>query len=303
MTCRLESDALTELLTVRDWLRWTVSQMNRYHTAVGQGSLTVWDDAVFLVLRSLDLPIEQLEPYLDATLLPKERQLLFERIEQRCLGKVPTPYLLGEAWLQGYRFRVNPDVLIPRSPIGELLMTGLESWLPDSETVGHVADICTGSGCLAILAALQFPQARVDATDVSEAALAIATQNVSDYGLSDRLKLHRGHLLNALPAGLTYDLIVCNPPYVNAQSMTALPAEFEHEPSLALAGGSDGMDLVREIVACAGSRLKDDGVLVLEIGHEIDHFEAAFPNLHPVWLDTQATCNQVMLLTADQLKL
>lgn len=302
MTRPLESDTLTDLLTVRDWLRWAVTQMNRHHATIGQGSLTIWDDAVFLVLRSLDLPIEQLEPYLDAKLLPTERQLLLERIEQRCLEKIPTPYLVGEAWLQGHRFRVSPDVLIPRSPISELLMTGLECWLPDAESVSRVADICTGSACLAILAALQYPNAQVDATDISEAALAIAAQNVHDYGLTDRLKLHRGHLLTALPVGLTYDLIVCNPPYVNAESMNNLPAEFEHEPSMALAGGSDGMDLVRDIVACAGSHLTTDGVLVLEIGHEVDHFEAAFPTLEPIWLDTQATSNQVMLLTADQLK-
>lgn len=302
MTQPSTPDILTELSTVRDWIRWTVSQMNRHDAVVGQGSMSIWDDAVFLVLRSLDLPIDQLEPYLDAKLLSSERQLLLQRIEQRCMGKVPTPYLVGEAWLQGHRFRVSPDVLIPRSPISELLLSGLESWLPDPQRVHHIADICTGSACLAILAALHYPDAQVDATDISEAALAIAAQNVKDYELTRRLGLHHGHLMDALPDGQTYDLIVCNPPYVNAQSMTTLPAEFEHEPSIALAGGSDGMDLVRDIIASAGSRLTEDGVLVLEIGHEISHFEAAFPTLEPVWLDTQATSYQVMLLTADQLK-
>ncbi len=293
---------LSELETVRDWLRWTVSQMHRHQARTGQGTMSLWDDAVFLVLRTLQLPVDQLAPFLDARLLMREREELKQAVDQRCLEHIPTAYLLGEAWLQGYRFTVTPEVLIPRSPISELLITGLEPWLPSPDEVTRVADICTGSGCLAILAAIQFPNAVVDATDISAAALSVANTNVADYDLQDRVCLHQGHLLDPLPVTGAYDLVICNPPYVNTKSMTQLPAEFEHEPSLALAGGTDGMDLVRDLIASVGSRLADHGVLLLEIGHEAQHFEAAFPDLEPVWLDTEGTEGQIMILTADQLK-
>lgn len=290
------------LITVRDWLRFAVSQMNRHEVHVGQGTQTIWDDAVFLVLRTLDLPIDQLEPFLDARLLREECEQLQQAIDQRCLERIPTAYLVNEAWLAGYRFRVDPQVLIPRSPISELLAMQLQPWLDAPELVYRIADICTGSGCLAILAALNFPQAQVDATDISDAALELAQANINDYGLEDRIELYEGHLLDALPDGQQYDLIICNPPYVNAASMSALPAEFEHEPSLALAGGTDGMDLVRELLIEVGTRLNDDGILILEVGHEADHFEAAFPDLEPLWLDTAATERNIMLLRAEQLQ-
>lgn len=295
-------DSTDVLVTVRDWLRFAVSQMHRHEVHVGQGTQSIWDDAVFLVLRTLDLPIDQLEPFLDARLLPEECEQLKQNIDQRCLERIPTAYLVNEAWLSGYRFQVDPQVLIPRSPISELLSVQLEPWLEAPELVYRIADICTGSGCLAILAALNFPQAQVDATDVSELALELAQTNIADYDLDERVQLFEGHLLEALPDGQRYDLIICNPPYVNATSMSALPAEFEHEPSLALAGGSDGMDLIRELMVEVGSRLNEDGILILEVGHEADHFEAAFPDLEPLWLDTAATQRNIMLLRAEQLQ-
>ncbi len=290
------------LITVRDWLRYAVSQMHRHEVHVGQGTQTIWDDAVFLVLRTLDLPIDQLDPFLDARLLPSECEQLQQNINQRCLERIPTAYLVNEAWLSGYRFRVDPQVLIPRSPISELLAMQLQPWLDAPELVFRVADICTGSGCLAILAALNFPDAQVDASDISESALELAQLNIDDFGLQQRVQTYQGHLLDALPADRQYDVIICNPPYVNSNSMNALPAEFEHEPSLALAGGSDGMNLVRELLLDVGIRLTDDGILILEIGHEAAHFEAAFPELEPLWLDTAATERQIMLLRADQLQ-
>ena len=290
------------LITVRDWLRYAVSQMHRHEVHVGQGSQTIWDDAVFLVLRTLDLPIDQLEPFLDAKLVPHECALLQQTIDQRCLERIPTAYLVNEAWLAGYRFRVDPQVLIPRSPISELLSMQLQPWVDAPQLVYRIADVCTGSGCLAILAALNFPTAQVDATDISESALELAQVNIDDYGLQDRVQLFAGNLLEALPDGQRYDIIICNPPYVNARSMSVLPAEFEHEPSMALAGGSDGMDLIRELMLEVGQRLTDDGILILEIGHEADHFEAAFPELEPLWLDTAATERQIMLLHAEQLQ-
>jgi ribosomal protein L3 glutamine methyltransferase len=289
------------LVTVRDWLRYAMTQMHVHDIDVGQGTSTVWDDAVFLVLRTLQLPVDQLEPFLDARLLPHECVRLQQNIDQRCLERIPTAYLVHEAWLAGYRFRVDPQVLIPRSPISELLSMQLLPWLDNPDGVYRIADICTGSGCLAILAAMNFHDAQVDATDISESALHIARANVNDYGLQSRITLYQGNLLEALPATASYDLIICNPPYVNARSMSELPAEFEHEPSLALAGGIDGMDLVRDILADVGAYLTTDGLLILEIGHEADHFEAAFPDLDPLWIDTAATERNVLLLRASQL--
>jgi ribosomal protein L3 glutamine methyltransferase len=289
------------LLTVRDWLRYTVSQMHRHDVHVGQGSQSLWDDAVFLVLCTLDLPIDRLEPFLDARVLPEEAQRLNTHIHQRCIERIPTAYLVGQSWLAGYRFQVDPQVLIPRSPISELLTQQLHPWIESPEQVLRAADICTGSGCLAILMALYFPHAIVDATDISETALELAQSNVDEYQLQQRVYLHQGHMLQALPRHTRYDLIVCNPPYVNTESMSTLPAEFEHEPSLALAGGTDGMDLVRDLIDEASHYLNADGILILEIGHEADHFEAAFPELEPLWLDTAATERQIMLLRADQL--
>jgi ribosomal protein L3 glutamine methyltransferase len=293
--------AVAELITVRDWIRYAVSQMERHATVFGQGTDNAWDDAVFLVLRCLRLPIDQLDPFLDARLLPAERSQLADLLRQRCEEHVPTPYLVGEAWLQGHRFVVSRDVLIPRSPLSELIQTKLEPWI-DPDRVSRVADICTGSGCLAILAALEYPNAEVHATDISEAAIQIAQTNIDDYGLASQVKLFKGDMLDALPEDTTYDVIICNPPYVNQQSMNRLPAEFKQEPALALAGGEDGMNLVRRLLKAAFDRLTPHGHLLLEIGHERGHFEAAFPELSALWLDTQATESQIMLLSAADLR-
>jgi ribosomal protein L3 glutamine methyltransferase len=295
-------DQLVELVTVRDWLRFTVSQMNRHQVHFGQGTDNAWDDAVFLVLRTLQLPIDQLEPFLDAKLLANERMLLSQAIEQRCQSHVPTAYIVSEAWLQGMKFRVSPAVLIPRSPIAELLVTSLDPWVADPGAIERIADICAGSACLAILAALHFPNASVDATDLSTQALAIAQQNVDDYGLNEQVHLYEGNLLEALPKGCTYDLIICNPPYVNQTSMDALPAEFLKEPAMALAGGDDGMNLVKQLLAQVAHYLNEDGLLLLEIGHERAHFEAAFPTLTPLWIDTMATEQNLLMIRADQLQ-
>src|SRR5690606_12749353 len=200
---------------------------------------------------------------------------------------------------RGHRFQVDPRVIVPRSPIAELLDQGLAPWV-EPANVEAALDMCTGSGCLAILAALAFPQAHVDAVDVSADALEVARRNVADYALQDRLALRRSDLFDDLPAR-AYDVIVCNPPYVNSASMADLPAEYRHEPALALAGGADGMDLVRRILRDAPRYLAPGGVLVLEIGHEREHFEAAFPALEPVWLETEAASDQILLLTREQL--
>jgi ribosomal protein L3 glutamine methyltransferase len=250
----------------------------------------------------LHLPLDTLEPFLDARVLSEERNRVLELIDRRVTERLPAAYLTNEAWLRGHRFYVDQRVIVPRSPIAELLDQGLAPWVQDALAVENVLDMCTGSGCLAILSALAFPYAHVDAVDVSPDALEVARRNVDDYGLADRLDLHESNLFDSLPPRL-YDVIICNPPYVNSGSMDVRPQEYRHEPQLALAGGDDGMDLVRRILEAAPRFLTPEGVLVLEIGHERDFFEAAFPQLSPVWLDTEEASDQLLLLTREQLSL
>lgn len=301
MTSPSPAAALAELQTLRDLLRYAVSRFHAAGLSFGHGSDNAWDEAVYLLLHTLQLPPDNLEPFLDARVLAEEKQRYFQLITRRCEERVPAAYLTGEAWLQGHRFLVDPRVIIPRSPISELLSEGLQPWVADPGDIGRALDLCTGSGCLAILTALVFPDALVDAVDLSEDALEIARSNVEMYGLEDRVRLIRSDLLDGVPAEGQYDLIVCNPPYVNQASMDALPAEYRHEPVMALAGGADGMDLVRRIVRDAPARMSPNGLLVLEIGHEYDNFTAAFPELEPVWLSTASSEDQILLLNREQL--
>jgi len=288
------------LQTVRDLIRYGVSRFNQTKLSFGHGSDNAWDESVYLVLNALHLPPDQLEPFMDARVLPEERQRALAYIDARCDRRVPAPYLTHEAWLQGYAFYVDERVIVPRSPIAELLMTQLSPWILDPYEVTGILDLCTGSGCLAIIAAHQFPDAFVDATDISAQALEVALRNVTEHGLTDRLNLHQGNLYDPLPVLARYDLIICNPPYVNSQSMLKLPAEYQHEPTLALAGGTDGMDLVRTILEQAPAHLNDQGILLLEIGHERAYFEAAFPDLEPIWLNTAQASDQILLLNREQ---
>ncbi len=291
---------LPDLITLRDLLRYAVSRFHAEDLCFGQGSDNAWDEAVYLLLHSLSLPLDQLEPFLEARVLPHERQHFLNLVQQRTHERIPAAYLTGEAWLQGLRFEVDKRVIIPRSPISELLTQQLEPWVPDPDAVNHVLDLCTGSGCLAILASLAFPSAHVDAADLSADALAVAHNNIDIYGLAERISLYQSDLFTAL-SPQHYDLIICNPPYVNQSAMDALPKEFQHEPHSALAGGSNGMALVKTIVEQAGNYLTDDGLLVLEIGHEQNHFLHAFPWLDPVWLATEQADDQILLLTRSQL--
>lgn len=296
----MPQNARQELLTLRDLIRYGVSRLNAAQVALGHGSDNAWDETVYLVLHALHLPLDTLEPFLDARVLDEERNRVLDLIDRRVTERVPAAYLTNEAWLRGHRFYVDARVIVPRSPIAELLDEGLSPWVQDAQAVDSVLDMCTGSGCLAILSALAFPYAQVDAVDVSPDALEVARRNVDDYGLADRLALHQSDLFDSLPER-QYDVIVCNPPYVNSGSMDVLPQEYRHEPQLALAGGADGMDLVRRILQAAPRYLSENGVLVLEIGHERDFFEAAFPELSPVWLDTEQASDQLLLLTHEQL--
>jgi ribosomal protein L3 glutamine methyltransferase len=295
----LES-ARQHLVTVRDLLRYTVSQFNDATLSFGHGSDNAWDEAVYLLLHTLHLPLDTLDPFLDARVLPEERERFLTLVERRKTERIPAAYLTGEAWLQGYRFAVDPRVIIPRSLISECLAQGLAPWVADPEDVDFVLDLCTGSGCLAVLAALAFENAQVDAVDISEEALEVANTNIEQFGLDGRITAHRSDLFDQLPH-CAYRVIVCNPPYVNAASMKDLPAEYRHEPALALAGGADGMDLVRRLLRDAPKFMAPEGILVLEIGNEYDHFTAAFPGLDPVWLSTESTDNTILLLTREQL--
>jgi ribosomal protein L3 glutamine methyltransferase len=289
-----------ELLTVRDLIRYGVSRLNAGQVSFGHGSDNAWDEAVYLVLHGLHLPLDTLDPFLDARVLPDEREHVLALLDRRVRERVPAPYLTNEAWLRGRRFYVDNRVIVPRSPIAELLDESLAPWVSDPEAVEHVLDMCTGSGCLAVLSALAFPFAHIDGVDISASALEVAMHNVGAYNLHDRVFLHCSDLFEKL-SPREYDVIICNPPYVNAGSMDALPAEYRHEPEMALAGGDDGMDLVRRILRDAPAYLKPRGILVLEIGHERHHFETAFPELEPVWLDSTEASDQIMLITREQL--
>src|SRR5690606_3657953 len=256
--------------------------------------------AVYLLLHVLHLPLDTLDPFLDARLLTEERKRYLDMVERRLTERIPAAYLTGEAWLQGQRCVVDSRVIVPRSPISELLVDALHPWVADPEDVDYVLDLCTGSGCLAVLAALSFPNAQVDAVDLSEHALEVADENIEHFGLDGRATSHRSDLFEQLPA-CEYNVIVCNPPYVNNHSMEARPAEYRHEPTMALAGGEDGMDLIRRLLRDAPNFMAPDGVLVLESGHEYENFLAAFPELEPVWLSTANTEDQILLLTREQL--
>ncbi len=288
------------LLTLRDLMRYAVSQFGQAELSFGHGSDNAWDEAAFLLLHTLHLPLDTLEPFLDARLLSEERERCLAMIQRRTHERLPAAYLTGQAWLRGHRFIVDPRVIIPRSHIAELLDDQLTPWVDEPLAVENVLDLCTGSGCLAILAAYAFPNAQVDAVDISPDALEVAAQNVELHRMQGRVALHAGNLFDQLPRQ-PYDLILCNPPYVNAQSMRELPEEYRHEPELALAGGDDGMDIVRRLLAQAADFLSPHGMLVLEIGNEYDNFTAAFPELEPIWLDTEASHDQVLMLNRDQL--
>ncbi|MEX3852905.1 50S ribosomal protein L3 N(5)-glutamine methyltransferase [Paraburkholderia sp. BR10923] len=286
--------------TVRDLLRYAVSRFSEAKLSFGHGSANAYDEAAYLILHTLHLPLDLLEPFLDSRLTTAEIEAVLNVIERRAAERVPAAYITQEAWMHGYHFYVDERVIVPRSFIGELLQDGLQPYVEDPEQVGAVLELCTGSGCIAILAAHAFPNADVDAVDLSAPALEVATRNVLDYHLDDRIALFEGDLYAPL-AERRYDVIISNPPYVNAKSMQELPAEYKHEPEMALAGGADGMDIVRRIIADARNWLTEDGVLVIEIGNEREHVEAAFGGLDLVWLSTSAGDDNVFLIQASDL--
>jgi ribosomal protein L3 glutamine methyltransferase len=293
--------ALTqELETLRDWLRYAVSRFTATHLAYGHGMADAYDEAVFLIQHKLSLPLDRLEPFLDARLTHAEREAVLDVIDRRVEQRIPAAYLTHEAWLGDFRFYVDERVIIPRSYIAELLPDGLAPWVPDPARIQTALDLCTGSGCLAILLAHYFPNADVDAADISSDALSVALRNVADHGLQGRVNLIRSDLLSNLTEK-SYDLIVSNPPYVNAMTMEELPPEYRHEPQLALAGGDDGLDAVRTILARAAEFLNPEGLLLVEVGENREATEAAFPRLPFIWLATPSAEDSVFLLRREEL--
>jgi ribosomal protein L3 glutamine methyltransferase len=290
----------TPFSTIRDVLRYAVSRFNEAQLAFGHGSANAYDEAAYLVLHTLHLPLDTLDPFLDARLLDTEIDAVLKVIDRRTTERIPAAYITQEAWMHGCRFHVDERVIVPRSFIGELLEDGLQPYVADPDEVGAVLELCTGSGCLAILAAHAFPNADIDAVDLSPQALEVAQINVGHYGLDDRVALFEGDLFEPLPER-RYDVIITNPPYVNAESMRALPPEYQHEPEMALAGGEDGMDVVRRILKEARNWLTDEGVLVVEIGNERANVEAAFGGLDLVWLSTSGGDDSVFLIQATDL--
>lgn len=286
--------------TLRDLLRHAVTRFNTAQLYFGHGSDNAFDEAAYLLLHTLKLPLDQLEPFLDARLTTDEIQNLLGLIERRANDRVPVAYLTNEALLGSYRFYVDERVIVPRSFIAELIPEQFQPWIAEPDEVSHVLELCTGSGCLAIMLADAFPNAYIDAIDLSTDALQVAEKNITNYARQERITLHHSDLYDQVP-NKKYDLIVTNPPYVNSASMNKLPPEYRAEPQMALAGGEDGMDLVRRIVAGAKERLTPHGALVVEIGNEFGHAEAAFADLELTWLSTSAGDESVFLLTADQL--
>jgi len=294
------STPVHDLETLRDWLRYAVSRFGEAGLAFGHGTTNAYDEAAYLLLHALHLPLDRLEPFLDARLTQAERGRLAQLLERRIDQRVPAAYLTHEAWLGEFRFYVDERVLIPRSFIAELVPDGLAPYVGAAEAVTTVLDLGTGSGCLAILLAHAYPQADVDAVDISTDALTVAQRNVADYGLADRINLIRSDMFSNL-TGKSYDLIISNPPYVTAVAMEDLPPEFRHEPRLALAGGEDGLDAVRTILTEAARFLNPDGTLVVEVGHNRAATELAFPRLPFVWMETQTSSDSVFLLKREAL--
>lgn len=295
-----DEEALATLRTVRDWLRYGTSRFSAAGLVYGHGTTRAVDEAAFLILHTLSLPIDELEPWLDARLTPSEARAVADIIERRIRTRKPAAYLTHEAWIGGVSFYVDERVIVPRSFIGELLCGDVSLWVPDQESVQRVLDLCTGGGSLAILAALRFPEALIDATDISGDALEVARINVADYGLEDRIRLLEGDLFAPLRTA-RYDLILSNPPYVSAASLAAFPPEHQAEPRLAHEGGEDGLDVVRRILAGARKHLKPDGIVVVEVGTGRTALESAFPDLPFLWLDTEESAGEVFQLTATAL--
>lgn len=295
-----------ELITIRDILRHAVSRFRAADLVHAHGATTALDEAAYLILETLHLPVDQLEPFVDARLTRAEREQLLALIDQRIATRKPAAYLTGRTYIQGIPFKVDERVIVPRSYIGEMLFSGLFggddfALIDDVQAVTSVLDLCTGSGCLAILAAHIFPNAKIDAVELSPEAMAVARENVAESGFADRISLFQGDLFVPLK-GKSYDLVITNPPYVDAETMADLPPEFRAEPAMALAGGADGMDVVRRILAEAGKHIKRGGGMICEIGTDREILDEEYPAIDFLWLDSAESSGEVFWVTESQLR-
>ncbi|EOS96173.1 50S ribosomal protein L3 N(5)-glutamine methyltransferase [Erwinia tracheiphila] len=291
-------EAVSELHTIQDMLRWSVSRFAAAELWYGHGTDNPWDEAVQLVLPTLYLPLDIPEDMRNARLTSSERHRIVERVIRRINERIPVAYLTNKAWFCGHEFYVDERVLVPRSPIGELINERFTAILPQEPT--HILDMCTGSGCIAIACAYAFPQAEVDAIDISPGALAVTEQNIEQHGMEHHVTPIRSDLFRELPK-TPYDLIVTNPPYVDEDDMSDLPGEYRHEPELGLAAGSDGLKLVRRIIACAPDYLSEQGVLICEVGNSMVHMVEQYPDVSFTWLEFSNGGDGVFMLTREQI--
>ncbi len=293
-------DAQANLRTLRDVLRFAVTRFNEANLSYGHGQADAFEEAAFIVLRTLKLPLDRLEFFADAYLTHAEINALLQSIDRRVKKRIPAAYLLNEAWLMGYRFYVDENVIVPRSYIGELLRDDLQPWVEEPDAVVDILDLCTGSGCLAVIAADAFANAKVDAVDISAEALQVARRNVDAYHFEDRITLIQSDLFASLKTK-RYDVIVANPPYVTDAAMANLPGEYQHEPKLALAGGADGMSIVKNIVRQARGHLKRGGLLFVEVGDGRAAAERTLTGVPLTWLTTSAGDDMVFMARQAEL--
>lgn len=291
-------EALNELSTLQDMLRWSISRMNEAGLYFGHGTDNARDDAVMLVTHALHLPWNIEQDWQNAKLTRSERERVIHLVGRRINERMPTPYLTGEAWFYGLPFSVDERVLIPRSPIAEIIAVRFQPWIGD-KSIHRIMDLCTGSGCIGIACATEFPEAHVELLDISFDALALAEENIVSHQLSDRVIALQSDLFDA--ADGKYDIIVSNPPYVDADDMSCLPEEFHNEPELALAAGEDGLDLVRIMLSQARQYLADDGLFIVEVGNSWPALEEAYPTVPFMWQEFELGGHGVFVLTADQL--
>ena len=286
--------------TVGDLIRFGARRLARAHLAFGHGTDNALDEAAYLVMRALDLPVARTARHLDTRVTSRQAQAALDLLDLRARSRRPAAYLTREAWLGPYRFYVDERVIVPRSYLAEWIRDDLPAWIARPEAIEDALELCTGSGALAVLLAKSLPRARIDATDISPAALAVARRNVARYRLIQRVRLIEADLFAGL-GRKRYDLIIANPPYVTANAMARLPAEYRAEPAIALAGGRDGLDYVRRILARASRHLRPGGLLIVEAGRARKRIERAFPRIAFTWIETSAGDDAVFLLGRDEL--
>lgn len=288
-----------ELLTIRDLLRYVTSRFASSDIYYGHGTDNAWDEAVHLVLRSVALPLENNTVFLDARLTRDERELILERVEQRITERVPVAYLLGEAWFMGLPFQVDARVLVPRSPIAELIQSGFAPWLSE-RPVNRILDLCTGSGCIGIAAATVFEDAEVELADISADALDVAAGNIAMHGLEHRVRTVQSDVLDQIEG--RFDLIISNPPYVDAEDLADMPDEYQYEPALGLAAGDDGLDIAYRILDKAAEHLTEQGLLVVEVGNSWVALQEARPDIPFTWIEFEQGGDGVFVLTREDLE-